>query len=262
MPPHLSKAQFSRYRKLVQRKYRESEGLFLAEGLRTVEQLLHHGVLDVQCLIIDDSIAFDERTEGVLSDFETVYQLDHSSFNSLCDTEQSQGILAVIAIPSTLKVQDLSKVHSGLILATDGIQDPGNMGAIYRTAAWFGASCLMSGKGSVDLYNAKSVRSTAGALGALKVANGLDLPETLGQLTEEGWKVYLLDAGPESRSIVNIKPTGKDVIVVGNEANGISPLLKSDTRFDKVIIPGHSEHVESLNAAMSVSIALYHFSAG
>jgi len=256
--PRLSKASLARYRKLHQRKFRESMGLYIAEGLRTVEQLA--GKATVECVILHDGLSDAHPAFALAKRCREVYVADEQEFNALCDTEQAQGIIAVVRIPDAIQLTDLARRERGLLLALDAVQDPGNSGTLYRTAAWFGACGFMMGSGTVDLFNAKVVRSTAGALGSLPWLLSANLPESLRFLHESGWEIYLLDGAGTGEDIRHVLPADKSIVVVGNEANGISDALLAWPGFRRVRIPGQPGQVESLNAAVSGAIALYHFS--
>ncbi len=150
--------------------------------------------------------------------------------------------------------------QQGVLVATDAIQDPGNMGTIIRTAAWFGVCGLLAGKGSTDIFNPKTVRSTAGATGAVPYQNA-KLAEMLPAFEEAGWEVFMLEASEDSTSIGNVVHAERVIIIVGNEANGIDSNLMIPGRTAVHIKPRNDEqNVESLNAAIALAIALYEFS--
>ncbi len=245
-----SNNQIKLLRKLGQKKYREKEGLFVVEGERAVEQVLGNGILRVREVFVD------KETKSYQLTAKSSYLIDTKTFDELSDTENSQGILAVCEIPTEASVEELSK-REGLIVATDRIQDPGNLGTIVRTATWFRASSILIGKGSVDLHHPKVVRSTAGATGVLPYRNS-DLKQDLEVLEKEGWKVFLLDGNDGALPISKMSSTNKTVLIVGNEANGVDENLITPSR-KRVMIPSAKDNrsVESLNAAIALSIALY-----
>jgi len=179
--------------------------------------------------------------------------------DEISDTENSQGVLGVCEIPKEASLEKLS-AKEGLIIATDRIQDPGNLGTIVRTAVWFGASAILVGKGSVDLFHPKVVRSTAGATGSLSYLNS-SLNEDLEKFEKAGWNILLLDGNIGATPIDQIKLSKKTILVVGNEANGIDQKLTIPNR-KRVLIPATEKNrsVESLNAAIAMSIALYQLS--
>ncbi len=246
-----SKAQIKLLRKLSQRKYREKEQLFIVEGERAVEQVLENDVLEVESVFVEESKANNYPM------FTNSFSLAKSAFNELADTETPQGVLALCKMPEPISVDQLQELEDGVIIATDSIQDPGNLGTIIRTSCWFGSKVLLHGKGTVDVFNPKVVRSTAGATGLLPFISG-DLEYLLDKLETSGWNVLLLDGNPGATPIRSIPKKEKTVLVVGNEANGVAPSLITPKR-RRVLIPStsNSSAVESLNAAVALSIALW-----
>lgn len=244
-------------RKLNQKKYRYQEKLFLAEGGRTVEQIIANGKVEITELLFDESQSYwqEKQWENTTQSIDASI-VDAADFAEVSDTENPQGVIALCRMPPEVDLQDLAQ-KSGIILATDAIQDPGNMGTIIRTASWFGITGLLSGKGSVDLFHPKVVRSTAGATGSIPYAN-VDLNEELTFFEERDWQIILLDAGPDAVSLKEIEGAEKTMVVTGNEASGVDASLFNDGR-QKVRIssPENKSGVESLNAAIASSIALY-----
>lgn len=242
--------QIKLLRKLGQKKHREKELLFLVEGERAVEQVLENRLIEVHSVFIEETKAdsYQLATENFL--------LEKQIFNEISDTENPQGVIAVCRMPEETDLEAL-KTDTGLIIATDAIQDPGNLGTIIRTASWFGCKALFSGKGTVDIFNPKVVRSTAGATGSLPFYIG-ELNEIFSIMENAGWNILLLDGNPGAELINDIEKSDRTILVVGNEANGISPELLTPER-KRVMIPSYSDQrqVESLNAAIAAGIALW-----
>jgi TrmH family RNA methyltransferase len=251
VPDLLSKNQITTYRKLTQRKYREMSGLYLAEGLRTVSQLLLSDTVLVESVILQDGTAYT----GPMKPGVKLFTTDRQMFTSLSDTEQSQGIVAVCQMNQDADITALTQLGSGVVLALDGLQDPGNMGTIIRTAAWFGVQGLLMGSGTVDYYNPKVVRSTAGGLEVVPHASCI-LTDVLPQFTASGWQVVVLDMGEDAVSMQRWNPADKVVLVVGNEGAGISEAVRS-LGLMSLFIQGQHDQVESLNAGVAASIALF-----
>ena len=245
--------QIKLWRKLSQKKYRSEYNLFFAEGERCVEQILQNGKIGIEALLVSDPNKVDSGFAGRFS----AYRVSEDEMNSITDTENPQGVAAVCKIPAEPAPEQLADV-SGIIVATDGIQDPGNLGTIIRTASWFGAKALLAGSGTVDPWNSKVVRSAAGAIGTVPVVSG-NLVELLPHFEKTGWQVYLLESGTSSNDIRSVEKQKKSILVTGNEANGISNALFKNSR-QKIKISGRRfSGVESLNAAIALSIALFHF---
>ncbi len=246
-----SNKQIKQLRKLGQRKNREKEQLFFVEGRRAVEQVILNNLVEVQEIFVTEA-----EVANFSGELKNVFVLESSTFNEVADTENPQGVLAVCKMPS--EVEDLSLIgEKGIVVAFDRIQDPGNMGTMIRTASWFGAKAMIVGKGSVDIYNPKVVRSTMGATGVLPSVTGV-LNPILAEFEQQGWKVLLLDGNPGAMNLQDVGTHEKVILVVGNEANGIDPDLIIENR-ERVMIPclGDGKGVESLNAAMALGIALY-----
>ncbi len=242
--------QIKLLRKLGQKKYREHERLFLVEGERAVEQVLENKLIEVHSVFIEETKADSYQLTA------DNFLLKKQIFNEISDTETPQGVIAVCRMPDETDPETL-KNRTGVLIATDAIQDPGNLGTIIRTASWFGCKALLAGKGTVDIFNPKVVRSTAGATGSLEYCTG-DLADLLKPLENSGWQVLLLDGNPGAEVISEINKTERIIIVIGNEANGISPKLLTAGR-KRVMIPSYSDQkqVESLNAAIAAGIALW-----
>ncbi|HWZ61355.1 MAG TPA: RNA methyltransferase [Gemmatimonadaceae bacterium] len=237
-------------RDLRRRKARERTGAFVAEGVRAVEELLRSS-LTVRGVLV--SPAFDDA--ALRSALEQrgvpITAVDERTFATAADTESPQGVLAVAEAP-VRTMEDIEANGSGVcrVLALDGVQDPGNVGAIIRSAAAFGITATIALPGTVDLWNAKVVRS---AMGAHFVHPAFAAPwEALdGFRAASGIPLWGADAG--GTAIAAPYPA-RLVIVVGNEGNGLS--AEARARADRLVsIP--VRQVESLNVAVATGILLY-----
>ncbi len=190
-----------------------------------------------------------------------VEALPEKSFAKLVETESSQGIVGVVKGNALKNINKTDK----LIIALDGISDPGNLGTIIRTSYWFGVSSIILGKGSADPYNSKVLRSSQGAIFHVNINEDLELTVELKKLREEGYSVYLFTLNAErslSQIVQSAEPvqsvkSGKSVIVFGSEAHGISESILN-AGYTKVKVEGFSL-CESLNVAVTCGIALYEF---
>lgn len=251
MPRIPSKKQITTFRKLAQRKYREQTGLYLAEGLRSVSQIIQGGRVQIEAVLATREDSFVKLPEN---DTER-YLIDSETFSSLSDTEHSQDIIAICRVRDAVDIQNVMNISEGIVVALDGLQDPGNLGTVIRSATWFQCSGLLFGSGTVDYYNPKVVRSTAGACDVIPHWR-VDLDEVLPQWMDAGWDVYMLDIGESAKRLDACTFSNKVLIVVGNEGNGISASLKSGG-YHSVFIHGDNAEVESLNAGVALSLALY-----
>lgn len=251
--PPLSKAMLTRYAKLAQKKYRDQEGLFLAEGLRTVRELVD-SLPDPDLLV---ALIVNERESETMQWFAgfrgRLFRADQEVCARLAQTSSSQGVFGVFRKQSGERFMPGNR---SLVVALDDVQDPGNVGTILRTAAWFGADAVICGEGTADLYNAKAVRSSAGSLFAVRNYPVKDLAAELRRLQGEGFVVAAASLdGRDYRSFGDWPD--RRVLVIGNEANGIGQSVL-DIADRLVLIPhaGERPNVESLNASVSAAILM------
>lgn len=240
-------------RDLQRRKARERSGRFVAEGVRTVEELLD-STLTIHGVLASESAGDTPRGAALLNRAHDagveVLRVNEREFVSAAGTEAPQGVLAVATIPAfTLAALPATGVR---LLVLDALQDPGNVGTILRTAAAFGVSATIALPGTVDLWNAKVVRS---AMGSHFVHPTLVCtPDVLAPyLAERGIPLWGADAAGTPISDVSVPVQW--ALVMGNEGAGLSPatqLLVVDT----VSLP-ISATVESLNVAVATGILLF-----
>lgn len=226
---------------------RKRSGLFVAEGRRIVSEVPEDRI---EALYLSED--FDPagwRGAPLAGSYaETV---SRSVMEKMTGTVTPQGILAVVR-QERRSLEDLAK--GGLILLLDRIQDPGNMGTILRTAEACGADGVLCDAASADPWSPKTVRSTMGAVFRLPVAVEEDLSAALGILQRKGYTAFAahLQASGDFRKAVWPK---KSIIMIGNEANGLSDALTvaADRR---VIIPMRGR-AESLNASVAAALLMY-----
>ena len=237
-------------KKLKEKKYRKDSNMFLVEGFRFAEEALDSN-FEVAQIIVSDSGEFKYENSSVKNKLQRntkVYKASDSIFKSICDTEHPQGIIATVRN----KAVDI-KYEDGFYVLADKIQDPGNMGTIIRTAHAAGALGVIITKGTVDIYNEKTLRATMGSIFKMPVIYDSDL-STVKKLRDDGFK--LITSSLEcDKNFYDIDLMGKVIITVGNEGNGISEDVYaiSDLKI-KIPMPGGAE---SLNAAVAVSIMIY-----
>lgn len=247
-----SQKQLAHLRSLAKRRNRREYGQFIAEGHRTVLQIIAQKSVKIRELYI---------TEEYLHEFGKPFQagkiilIPAKDLQSIADTETHQGIIALCDIPDGVEISHWSEPN-GFLLACDRIQDPGNLGTLIRTASWFGCRGILCSEGTVDQWNPKVVRSTVGATGSLSYTEG-DLVDLIHLLDGYGWHIILLDSDEESIALSNWNPLPGTVLVVGNEANGISDDLLN--RYPKLRIDGVDAQsaAESLNASVAGAIVMH-----
>ncbi|MCR5135266.1 MAG: RNA methyltransferase [Clostridiales bacterium] len=247
--------EYKRIRSLQQKKYRDRLSRYLVEGENLVMESLSEGLAATVFIRDDRQDLYDRFAEkGVHSVF-----LTGDLFRKVAQTETSQGILAEVE-KRTYSGDDFARQAKGNILVLDGLQDPGNLGTILRTAAAAGYGGAVILKGTADVYAPKVVRAAAGALFRLPLyfAEGGEA----GTPAEEAAALL----GRMGRTIVGTTPRGgvsyleADLsegiaLVIGNEGNGMSEEMLAKT--DKnIYIPMHTG-MESLNAAVAAGILMY-----
>ena len=234
---------------LTQSKTRRREERFVLEGIRLIDDVLAAGFQPEYALHRVD-FQHDLLERLVKAGVECL-PVEDSIFDSLTDTENSQGLLAVIAMPELGISPDAS-----LLMALDGMQDPGNLGTILRTAAAADADGLLLLPGTVDPFNPKVVRAGMGAHFRLPIV-ALDWGE-FAEVFNPDWHILAADgANPDAAPYWNPLPKSPTMIVMGNEAHGLS----DDARrlaTATISIP-MARGVESLNTATAAAILLYEF---
>jgi len=252
----LSKSRLRDVVKLHQKKFRDLEGLFLAEGLRAVRELCLN-LPDEEMLVAllirggePDVARFAQTYQG------KVFSVTEKECDQLARTSTSQGIFGVFRQQQSNGYEGTDKPGPSLIVALDDVQDPGNVGTILRTAVWFGADAMICSAGTADRYNPKVVRSCAGSIFALPHYGVESLAHELHRLQKLGYTIVCSSLDGEDFREFASWPE-KMVLVIGNEANGISEPVKALTNLlVKIPHSGEKVHVESLNASISAAILM------
>lgn len=245
----LSKAQVKYIQSLGQKKFRDESGQFLVEGTKIIKELivekpelikavyaLPAWILANEALLQSAQIMADEANE---QDMEKISGLPSPS-----------EVIAIMIKPS-LKIPE----GKGIILLLDGIQDPGNLGTIIRTADWFGVKHIVCGWGTADCYNPKVVQSTMGSVFRVNI-----LYEDIKVFISAYPKLPVVTSSLEGQPIHKVAKQKDMLLVIGNESKGVQKSI-DELATTKVLIPGLGQ-VESLNAAVATGIILYHFTVG
>ncbi|HYO47232.1 MAG TPA: RNA methyltransferase [Gemmatimonadota bacterium] len=250
----LSKARGSQIADLSTRAGRERHGLFLLEGPRAIEDALGRGAR-LSYLVADptgEEAVARWLAAGLVPESTALYRAETVDVERLADTTTPQGILAVGELP----LEGLAALAEpgSVILLVDGIQDPGNLGTLLRTLAAVGGKAAICCKGTVDPFNPKALRGSAGAALSLAVARGVEREAAAGWCAERGVAIIALAAGG-SDLFAGRQPAGPLALAVGGEAAGLSPEIERAAAL-VVGIPMEPT-VESLSAAVAGSVALY-----
>lgn len=239
---------------LLKKKYRDEEGLFLVEGYKCIEEILKHDS-EIEYIVIEEqSFALAEDIIDMCQVKKvTMYYSSKQSFSQFTDTVTPQPIVAVVKKPK--KAPDFSTD----VLVLDGIQDPGNMGTILRTAQWFGIQTIVMSNQCADIWSPKVVRAATGSLFAVSFVRTATVAEVLVPL-KHTHEIYstTLNGTVLLNECTFPKPT---VIIMGSEAQGVSEELQklSDAT---IYIPavGSQKNTESLNVGIATALCCYQLS--
>ena len=248
----ISKQKIELIRSLKDRKEREKAGLFAAEGSKLVFDLLKTTLVPSELFITAEGLAAHQGQLDSLA----VHQISDKEMERISQFKNPSTVLALFKIPAVDPVTIDS--FQGLSLVLDGIQDPGNLGTIVRTADWFGISRLFCSTDCADVFNPKCVQSTMGALARVQV-HYLSLAGLLEEAANHQIPVY--GAYMDGENLFQTELSTNALLVMGSEGRGISPELEGCLT-KKISIPsfpaGHKE-LESLNVAVSAAIICAEF---
>lgn len=234
----ISKVQIKLITSLQQKKYRNKEGLFIAEGPKVIAELLTQGLelhshyhINLQA---DDS-GIQEISEVLLQKISCLKTPNTS--------------LATFKIPTPKPL-----INTGLTLVVDAVRDPGNLGTIIRLCDWFGVSQLVCSMDTVDCYNPKVVQATMGSIARVAI-HYLDIHQYIHQA-----KVPVYTAIMDGENVYNATLASDAILIMGNEANGVSQKIKALSTH-QIAIPqfGDLHATESLNVASATAILLSEF---
>ena len=245
----ISKNQLKYVRQLEQKKYRKREGLFVAEGVKVVNDLL----LRYQPKMLFATHEYLETHPLHNATFETI-EVSPDELTRLSFQQHPQQVLALFPIPTIN--YNLSSINNNLSLALDGVQDPGNLGTIIRIADWFGIENIYCSEDTVDAWNPKVVQATMGSISRVNLIY-IDLPQMLDNLPPD-FPVYgtFLDG----KNIYEESLSQEGLVIMGNEGNGISDAVRSRVN-RRLLMPDfhQGETADSLNVAIATAITCSEF---
>ena len=252
----VSKAQVKLVRSLQQKKFRDELGLFVAEGDKCVNELRKAFEL-VYYIESTDRCADSAQPDTLLA--------------SPTEIEQMSGLRTpqgVIGVFNKHPIEDWRLEIEDLVLALDGVQDPGNLGTIIRTCDWFGVHDIVCSRDTADCYNPKVVQATMGALARVRV-HYVDLPKKLSEFSRQYSDLRIFGTLLEGKNMYEVlkehpvtgNPSPLTVIVMGNEGNGISQAVRERITHPIRIpsYPADAETSESLNVSIATAIVLAEF---
>ena len=241
-------------RKLKEKKYRDLNNEYIVEGIKMIREAINEEAvikLIVVCEENANSGAIDKKLLYEIAKYECIY-VNKKIFSLISDVQNPQGILAVIQKQNSEENIDYKQ---DVIVVLDGIQDPGNLGTILRTIDSVGLDQVIVSKETADAYNPKVVRSTMGAIFRVNIIESDNLLDTLKNMKKHKYKVMATSLETQN-SIYDVE-YNKKVIVIGNEANGVSKDIL-DFADEKIKIPMFGK-TESLNASVATAVILYEY---
>ena len=235
----LSKNHIKLITSLSQKKYRQKHKLFVVEGVKVVQEFLNSSY--------ELEIVFSTDTD--FSSTDKFIEVTDQELKKISSLKNPNKVLAIFKIPN-----QINPIMGGLILALDSINDPGNLGTIIRLCDWFGIEQLVCSNETVDCFNSKVVQASMGSLTRVAVSY-LDLKKYL-----QNASVPIFVADMDGLNVYKTKLPDSAVLVLGNEANGISDEIKQLVT-TKITIPryGAFQQTESLNVATASAILLSEF---
>lgn len=237
---NLSKNHIKLITSLSQKKYRQKHKLFVAEGVKVVNELLNSS-LQVKTIFCTDDFSVNEEIN--------VVKVSESELKKISNLKTPNKVVGLFYIPE----QVLPSANT-FTLALDDVNDPGNLGTIIRLCDWFGVEQLVCSKNTVDCYNAKVVQASMGSLTRISV-NYVDLVTFLSKA-----ELPVFTADMKGENIYNTNLPKEAILVMGNEANGISNAVR-ELISNQLTIPrfGKIQETESLNVATATAIMLSEF---
>jgi TrmH family RNA methyltransferase len=237
----ISKNQVKVITSLSQKKYRQKHKLFIAEGIKVVNELLNSS-FEIDTLFAVDNFITDVSVDKII-------RISEKDLQKISNLKTPNKVLGIFKIPDEIPLQ-----INGVTIALDAINDPGNLGTIIRLCDWFGVSQLICSKETVDCYNQKVVQASMGSLTRVSIIY-TDL-ETY--LHETHLPTFIADMDGEN--IYKTTLPKEAILIMGNEANGVSDEIKALIK-NKISIPrfGETQRTESLNVATATAILLSEF---
>tara|TARA_A100001011_G_C14287725_1_gene834632 strand:- start:912 stop:1685 length:774 start_codon:yes stop_codon:yes gene_type:complete len=246
----LSNEKIKYYFSLKRKKNRLNEKKIILEGERLIYQVLQTKNY-IDTIILNEADKLSKTRNEILKLAKTksipLFIVDTNIIDKLSSTKNNQSIIAISNLPSYDKTN-----YKDNILALDRISDPGNFGTLLRSAEWFGINNILLSENCVDQYNHKVIRSAMGSQFNIKSIKIVNLDYELNKIKKLNYSI--LGADKIGESISNINFNKKWILIIGNEANGLSDAVKPYIT-DLISIPGKG-NIESLNAAIAGSILL------
>jgi len=228
-------------------------GDFAIEGLRIVEEAIRSAVRFHAVFFSESAQKFADRLLPQIGAHVETVVLPDKLFSGVVPSETPQGVAALVRYRRSSLEDVFQQLEGGPLVAVAGLQDPGNLGTIVRSAEAFGAAGVLLGEGTVSLFNPKVVRGSAGSIFRLPIVR-VRLAEVLPQLREQGVRL-IATSSHKGAPLPQANLAGPLAVVIGGEGRGLPRDLLAEV--DEIIAIPHTPQVESLNAGVAASIVLY-----
>ncbi len=240
-------------KKLKERKYRDLNNEYIIEGIKIIKEAINEKANIKKIIVCEECLAnnlLDDKLLYEIAKYDCIY-VTKKIFETITDVSNPQGILAIVEKNNKREIN----YKEDIIIALDGIQDPGNLGTILRTIDSANLTQIIVSKDTVDAYNQKVVRSTMGAIFRINIVEEENLKETLKNIKKHKYKIMCTDLSANKN--IYEADYNKKILVIGNEANGVTQEVL-ELADEKIIIPMLGK-TESLNASVATSIIVYEY---
>ena len=251
---------------LFDKKYRDRAGLFLVEGEKLVLEAAARGLPVLRIFVAEGKLdAILPRLEagyaGEKYKSTELFVLGDECFSKISSEKSPQGVIAVLKYLDFFKSstiiydEDIFSLRDHRMVMLYGVQDPGNLGAIIRSAVAFGTECLILSEGCADVYNTKTIRAAMGSIFSLRIFVVSDFASAIRAMQSLGRRVFAAELREGAMPLSEAMLSKQDCVLIGNEGHGIPPEIS--TMCDASVFLPISSGAESLNAAVAASIFLW-----
>lgn len=246
-----SQNQLKRWARLSEAKFRCADGLFLAEGIKVVEELLKSDWQIEAILILPEKIRYWEELIEPLNDRQPIYQLTRQEWKKLSQDKEPEGLIAIVKNKNELSFAEWLQSARGHLLIGYQISNPQNLGALMRSAYWFGLENILLGFSSVDWTHPKVIRASMGAIFHLRILSDVDVPAVLPEIRKD----YVL-IGSDVRQGISPHPLAqRGALLMGSESHGL-PADLLEQASERWCISGNRLS-DSLSLPQAAAIMMY-----
>jgi RNA methyltransferase, TrmH family len=248
---NISQPKLKRWARLDDNKFRHAEGIFLAEGVKVVEELLSSNWQTEAILVLPEKIKYWEKLVAKVDNKIPVYQITGAELKKLSQDKEPEGIMAIAAIPEDISLSSFITQANGNILILHEISNPNNLGALIRSALWFGFTNIILSTNSADYTNPKTVRASMGSLFHLTIISDIDLIAALPQIK----KTHYLVGSDVHKGLPPHQLPQKTALLLGSESHGLPEQLL-EVADERWCIPGNAQ-ADSLSLPQAAAILMY-----